>query len=138
MKFPVDRKELVANEMIYGMRAMPMIYILKCKNNKIYIGWTNNLNKRMYDHLLGCKGSYFTYKYEPIELEAALMVPIEYTPQQYEVLVYEEYKKMNPNMEVSMGQYDKFTEDEEESTYETEYTESTYETEYTESNSFLG
>tara|TARA_B100000674_G_scaffold432779_1_gene390772 strand:- start:549 stop:1004 length:456 start_codon:yes stop_codon:yes gene_type:complete len=44
------------------------IYILKCDNNKYYVGKTkNNINKRLRQHFNGT-GSLWTKKYKPIEL----------------------------------------------------------------------
>lgn len=40
-----------------------MIYILKLENNKYYVGVTNNLDKRLMDHMNG-KGSEWTKKYK--------------------------------------------------------------------------
>lgn len=48
---------------------MTKIYILRCKNNKYYVGKTNNAIERILEHLDVC-GSVWTKKYEPIDIEA--------------------------------------------------------------------
>ena len=42
-------------------------YILKLENDKIYVGNTNNINKRLKQHFNN-EGSKFTKKYKPIEI----------------------------------------------------------------------
>lgn len=42
------------------------MYLLKMGNGKIYIGYTNNLQKRMEKHISG--KSLYTAKYLPVEL----------------------------------------------------------------------
>lgn len=46
---------------------MEYIYILKLKNNKYYIGKTNNVNNRYEQHLNGY-GSSWTKKYKPLSI----------------------------------------------------------------------
>lgn len=46
---------------------MSTIYILKLKNNKYYVGRTDNIDKRYEKHLNG-KGSKWTKKYKPIKI----------------------------------------------------------------------
>lgn len=46
---------------------MSTIYILKLKNNKYYVGRTDNVDKRYEQHLNG-KGSEWTKKYKPIKI----------------------------------------------------------------------
>lgn len=43
------------------------IYILKCSDNSLYTGWTNNLEHRIQDHNSG-KGAKFTKGRGPVEL----------------------------------------------------------------------
>ena len=43
------------------------VYILKCKNNKFYVGSTDNLQLRIEQHFSG-NGSQFTIKNKPVEL----------------------------------------------------------------------
>lgn len=43
------------------------IYILKCENNKYYIGSSNNIENRIKNHFNG-NGSIWTKKYKPIEV----------------------------------------------------------------------
>jgi hypothetical protein len=44
-----------------------MIYIIKCLNEKYYVGYTTNLEKRLEQHFNG-KGSEWTKLYKPVEL----------------------------------------------------------------------
>ena len=47
---------------------MRTIYVLKCEQNKYYIGQTNrNLEYRIYEHIFG-SGSEWTKKYKPIKI----------------------------------------------------------------------
>lgn len=42
-------------------------YIVRCKDNSLYVGWTNNLEKRMKAHNEG-KGAKYTKPRRPVEL----------------------------------------------------------------------
>lgn len=42
-------------------------YIIRCKDNSLYVGWTNNLEKRMKAHNDG-KGAKYTKPRRPVEL----------------------------------------------------------------------
>lgn len=46
---------------------MNYVYIIKCKDNSLYTGWTNNLEKRFKDHCNG-KGAKYTRGRGPLEL----------------------------------------------------------------------
>ena len=46
---------------------MNYVYILKCADNSLYTGWTNNLDKRIKAHAEG-KGAKYTKARLPIEL----------------------------------------------------------------------
>ncbi|CAK7008813.1 hypothetical protein CIW83_12520 [Tissierella sp. P1] len=46
---------------------MCYVYILRCKDNTLYTGWTVDLNKRIYMHNLG-KASKYTRARLPVEL----------------------------------------------------------------------
>lgn len=46
---------------------MNYTYILKCKDNTLYTGWTNNLKKRIEAHNAG-KGAKYTKARLPVEL----------------------------------------------------------------------
>lgn len=46
---------------------MNYTYILKCKDESLYTGWTNNLEKRLQDHNSG-KGAKYTKFRRPVEL----------------------------------------------------------------------
>ena len=46
---------------------MNYTYILKCKDDSLYTGWTNNLEKRVADHNAG-KGAKYTKGRRPVEL----------------------------------------------------------------------
>lgn len=43
------------------------VYILKCKDNSLYTGWTNNLEKRINAHNNGC-GAKYTRGRGPVKL----------------------------------------------------------------------
>lgn len=43
------------------------VYVLKCRNNALYIGITNNIGKRLREHGQG-KGSKFVRSWRPFEL----------------------------------------------------------------------
>ena len=42
-------------------------YILRCKDDSLYTGWTNNLEKRIQNHNAG-KGAKYTKSRRPVEL----------------------------------------------------------------------
>ncbi len=42
-------------------------YIVRCKDNSLYVGWTNNLEKRMKAHNEG-KGAKYTKPRRPVKL----------------------------------------------------------------------
>ena len=46
---------------------MNYVYIIKCKDDSLYTGWTNNLEKRFNDHCSG-KGAKYTRGRGPLEL----------------------------------------------------------------------
>ena len=46
---------------------MCYVYILKCSDNTLYTGWTNNLEKRIATHKSG-KGAKYTRNRLPVEL----------------------------------------------------------------------
>ena len=46
---------------------MNFTYILKCKDNTFYTGWTNDLEKRLLAHNLG-KGAKYTKARRPVEI----------------------------------------------------------------------
>jgi len=46
---------------------MNYVYILKCGDNSLYTGWTNNLEKRFQEHCLG-KGAKYTKGRGPLEI----------------------------------------------------------------------
>ena len=44
------------------------VYILKCNDNSYYTGFTNNLERRVGEHLSGKKKDCYTFDKRPIEL----------------------------------------------------------------------
>lgn len=46
---------------------MNYVYIIKCKDNSLYTGWTNNLERRFKAHTEG-KGAKYTRGRGPLEL----------------------------------------------------------------------
>lgn len=49
------------------------VYILRCSNNALYTGYTNDLQKRYQEHLEG-KGAKYTRSFKPILIEIAWQV----------------------------------------------------------------
>lgn len=46
---------------------MNYTYMLRCRDNSLYTGWTNNIEKRLEDHNSG-KGAKYTKARRPVEL----------------------------------------------------------------------
>ncbi|KAB8152669.1 GIY-YIG nuclease family protein [Kordia sp. TARA_039_SRF] len=44
------------------------VYILKCKDNLLYVGMTNNLERRVNEHTSGFNRNCFTFSRRPVEL----------------------------------------------------------------------
>jgi len=44
------------------------IYILKCSDNLLYTGFTNNIERRFNEHQQGLNQNCFTFKRRPLEL----------------------------------------------------------------------
>lgn len=44
------------------------VYILKCKDDTLYVGMTNNLERRINEHKQGFNKTCFTFKKRPVEL----------------------------------------------------------------------
>ena len=63
---------------------MNYVYILKCKDDSLYTGWTNNLEKRFKAHSSG-KGAKYTKARLPVELvyyeESHLVIAWQMVPQ---------------------------------------------------------
>src|SRR5438128_751943 len=47
---------------------MSWVYVLKCTDNKYYVGITNNIQRRYEEHEKGC-GANWTNEYPPIDIE---------------------------------------------------------------------
>jgi len=45
------------------------VYIVKCNDESFYIGITNNLERRIYEHNIGLKEDCYTFKRRPITLK---------------------------------------------------------------------
>ncbi len=45
------------------------VYILKCSDNSYYTGITNNIDKRLKEHLSGKNTECYTYKRRPLEIK---------------------------------------------------------------------
>lgn len=43
------------------------VYILRCEDDSLYCGWTTQLRKRFYAHVMG-KGAKYTKAHRPLEL----------------------------------------------------------------------
>jgi putative endonuclease len=50
------------------------VYMLRCRDDSLYTGWTNDLNKRLATHSAG-KASRYTASRLPVELAAAWAMP---------------------------------------------------------------
>ena len=50
-----------------GLLINPVVYVLKCEQDKIYVGMTMNLNLRIAQHWSG-QGAQWTKRYKPLEL----------------------------------------------------------------------
>ena len=44
------------------------VYILKCKDERYYVGVTNNLERRVFEHQSGINPNCFTFKRRPVIL----------------------------------------------------------------------
>ena len=44
------------------------VYILKCSDSLLYVGVTNNLERRFLEHQKGLNKNCFTFKRRPLEL----------------------------------------------------------------------
>ena len=44
------------------------VYILKCKNNEYYVGYTDNIDQRLSEHHLGSVSNCYTKSRRPLEL----------------------------------------------------------------------
>ena len=44
------------------------VYIVKCKDNSFYTGFTNNIERRLYEHNTGIDKNSYTYSRKPVEL----------------------------------------------------------------------
>ncbi len=44
------------------------VYLLKCKDNSFYTGFTNDLDRRLYEHNAGLSKEAYTYNKRPVEL----------------------------------------------------------------------
>jgi putative endonuclease len=44
------------------------VYILKCKDELLYVGMTNNLERRINEHIFGLNKNCFTYSRRPVKL----------------------------------------------------------------------
>ena len=53
--------------MTFVFRDMNYTYIVRCKDDTLYCGWTNNLEKRIASHNSG-KGAKYTKTRYPVEL----------------------------------------------------------------------
>ncbi len=53
---------------------MNYTYILRCGDNSLYTGWTNNLKKRLEDHSQG-RGAKYTRSHLPVSLAYYEMFP---------------------------------------------------------------
>ncbi|MBE9482020.1 MAG: GIY-YIG nuclease family protein [Bacteroidetes bacterium] len=45
------------------------VYILECRDNSLYVGFTNDLTRRMIEHTSGLKTDCYTFKRRPVILK---------------------------------------------------------------------
>lgn len=71
------------------------VYILRCKNDCLYTGWTTNVVKRFHMHAMG-KGAKYTRANRPLELFYIERLPskIEAMKREYEIKQYSRVQKM--------------------------------------------
>jgi putative endonuclease len=50
---------------------MHTVYLLRCKNNSLYCGYTTDLSRRVYEHLYAKIGAKYTKRFVPIAIAAA-------------------------------------------------------------------
>lgn len=50
------------------MHKVIYLYILKCNDDSLYVGVTNNLDKRLVEHNIGINKDAYTYSRRPVEL----------------------------------------------------------------------
>jgi hypothetical protein len=67
-----------------------IVYVLKCKSDKYYVGKTYNLNKRYDEHLSGC-GSIWTRCYKPIKIVETIVNADKYDEDKYVWKYMEKY-----------------------------------------------
>ena len=46
---------------------IPLVYMLRCRDNSLYCGWTNDMEKRLRDHEMGL-GAKYTRGRGPLKL----------------------------------------------------------------------
>ena len=79
---------------------MNYTYIVRCKDNTLYTGWTNNLEKRLKDHNEG-RGAKYTKARLPVSL-------IYY--EEFDEVIQEFTQAMAEAVEMKLDAIDKFTE----------------------------
>lgn len=47
---------------------MAYVYIVKCKDNTLYTGWTTNIERRIHEHNTSKKGAKYTLTRRPVKL----------------------------------------------------------------------
>ncbi len=67
-----------------------VVYVLKCENDKYYVGKTYNLNKRYDTHLSGY-GAFWTRLYKPIEIVEKIYTSDKYDEDKYVWKYMEKY-----------------------------------------------
>jgi putative endonuclease len=50
------------------------IYLLRCKNNSLYCGYTTDLPKRMHSHLFSKTGAKYTKVFRPLAIACAFSI----------------------------------------------------------------
>lgn len=75
---------------------MTYVYIVRCKDNSLYTGWTTDLNRRVREHNSG-KGAKYIRGRQPIELVyfEAYATKLEATRREYEIKQLNKPRKEN-------------------------------------------
>ena len=57
------------NNRVQLLLIMYYVYILECSDKSLYVGWTNNLEKRIYSHNHAKSGAHYTKIRRPVKLK---------------------------------------------------------------------
>jgi hypothetical protein len=66
------------------------VYVLRCSDNKYYVGKTQNINSRIIDHFTNC-GSAWTKKYKPLEVVETIKNCNKFDEDKYVLMYMDKY-----------------------------------------------